>query len=234
MPKAPPTPLALARARGRLERQLLGEGLLVAGVDEVGRGCLAGPVYAAMAVLDFAKVKRLKKAERALLRDSKQLSRQQRAAMVPVIHDVALDWQVASASVEEIDGLGILQANVLAMRRCLALAGSPFDLLLVDGKLPVAGYAGRQQTVVKGDSLCYSIAAASILAKESRDAYMREQAELFPGYGFEQHVGYGTAQHLAMIDRLGVCRLHRRSFEPIRVYVDDSGTLRGSEAGAPA
>ena len=230
MVKAAPSPRALARARGRLERQLLADGLLVAGVDEVGRGCLAGPVYAASAILDFAKVKRLKKAQRDLLRDSKQLSHAQRAAMVPVIRDVCLDWQVASASVEEIDEIGILQACFLAMRRCLGVCGVPFDLLLVDGKLPVAGYAGRQQTVVKGDSLCFSIAAASILAKETRDEHMREQAGVFPGYGFEQHVGYGTAQHLAKIAKHGVCRLHRRSFEPIRERLERS---RG-EAGAPA
>jgi ribonuclease HII len=217
-----PAPRAGARARGRLERRLLAEGLDVAGVDEVGRGCLAGPVYAACAVLDFARVARLKPALRGLLRDSKQLTRDQRAAMVPVIHDVAVEWQIASAGVDEIERHGILAATFAAMRRALGLLGARFDILLIDGKLPLAHYPGRQQPVVRGDDLCYTIAAASILAKEARDAFMRDQAGRFPAYGFEAHVGYGTARHLAMIERHGICRLHRRNFEPVRVHAPDA------------
>jgi ribonuclease HII len=218
-----------ARARGRLERLLLAEGLAVAGVDEVGRGCIAGPVYAACAALDFVRLKRLRSPVRALLRDSKQLSGAQRARMVPVIQELCRDWQVASAGVEEIATAGIVGATFAAMRRALALCGAPFDVLLVDGKLPIKGYAARQETVVKGDDLCYSIAAASILAKESRDAFMREQAMVFPEYGFEAHVGYGTKQHLAMIKRHGICRLHRRTFEPIRPYVTVMDETLGDE-----
>jgi ribonuclease HII len=213
---------AAARVRGRLERQLAADGLTVAGIDEVGRGCLAGPVYAACVLLDYERVRKLKASVRLFLRDSKQLTREQRAGMVPVIHGVAREWQVASAGVDEIERHGILQATFQAMRRAIGLMGQGFDLLLIDGKLPLSSYAGRQQAIVKGDDLCYSIAAASILAKEARDEFMREQATRFPGYGFDRHVGYGTAHHLAMIERHGICRLHRRNFEPVRVHAPDA------------
>jgi ribonuclease HII len=213
---------AAARARGRLERQLLESGVRVAGVDEVGRGCLAGPVYAACAILDLGRVRKLKTPIRHLLRDSKQLSREQRAAMVPVIHGVAREWHVASAGVEEIETVGIVQATFLAMHRAIAQLGERFDLLLIDGRLPLKNYAGRQQAVVKGDDLCFSIAAASILAKEARDAFMREQAQTFPVYGFDAHVGYGTAHHVAMIQRHGTCRLHRRNFAPVKMRLDEA------------
>jgi ribonuclease HII len=208
-----------SRKRGRLERQLLAGGTRVAGVDEVGRGCLAGPIYAACAVVDFAQLRKLKSTERQLIRDSKQLSHQQRAAIVPVLQTICPVWEIASASVEEIERLGIAPANFLAMRRALTVCREAFDLLLVDGKWKIPGWDGDQQTVIKGDSLCYSIAAASILAKEARDAYMREQAQLYPQYGFEAHVGYGTRQHLAMIEQHGICPLHRKTFEPIRAYI---------------
>lgn len=210
--------VAVSRTRGRLERQLIAEGFRVAGVDEVGRGCLAGPVFAGCAVLDFQRVRRLKTSMKSLLRDSKKLSSPQRAKMVPVITELAISTGVASSSVEEIERLGIVQATFLAMRRALANSQDLFDVLLVDGKLKVAGWQGEQRTIVKGDDLCFSIAAASILAKEARDSYMRKQADEFPEYGFDVHVGYGTRRHLAMIEQHGICRLHRRNFEPIRPF----------------
>jgi ribonuclease HII len=154
-----------------------------------------------------------------MLRDSKLLTRPQRQHMVPIIKDVALDWQVAWASVGEIERLGILQACFLAMRRALTACRATFDVLLVDGKLPLAGYDGEQRAVVKGDNLCFSIAGAAILAKEARDDFMRAQAAVYPAFGFDEHVGYGTSDHLARIAAHGVCALHRRTFEPVRVHV---------------
>jgi len=118
----------------------------------------------------------------------------------------------------EIDDLGIVAATFLAMRRAIAACNRPIDMLLIDGKWPIPHYGGQQQAVIKGDFLCYSIAAASILAKEVRDSFMQEQAGLFPAYGFESHVGYGTKRHLAMIERNGICPLHRISFVPIKSY----------------
>lgn len=208
--------MAVRLARGRIERQLQRDGRVFVGVDEVGRGCLAGPVYAACAVMDFALLKAVKPELRALVRDSKELSGLQRARIVPVLEKICAEWYVASASVLEIERLGIVQANYLAMRRALGRVKRPFDLVLVDGKHKIAGHDGEQRAVIKGDSLCFSIAAASILAKEARDDYMRFQATKFPAYGFEAHVGYGTRQHLDMIAEHGICSLHRRNFEPIR------------------
>lgn len=202
--------------RGRIERQLLADGRTFVGVDEVGRGCLAGPVFAACAIMDFAKLKTVKAPLRGLVRDSKLLSQQQRSRIVPILEKICAEWYVASASVEEIERIGILQASFLAMRRAIACIKRPYDLVLVDGKHKIAGHDGEQRTVIKGDNLCFSIAAASILAKEARDDYMRFQATKFPKYGFESHVGYGTPQHLDMIEQHGICLLHRRNFEPIR------------------
>ena len=213
------SPGALSRARGRLERSLLQSGMCLAGVDEVGRGCLAGPVHAGCAISDWHKFKRLPSKRRQLVRDSKQLTAKQRAELVPHLFDLCLEWQVASASAKEIDRLGIVAATFLAMRRAISGCKTPIDMLLIDGKWPLAGYTGSQQAVIKGDFLCYSIAAASILAKEARDQYMHEQASLFPAYGFASHVGYGTKLHLAMIEQYGICPLHRTSFAPIKPHV---------------
>lgn len=204
------------RVKGRLERELLAEGRVFLGVDEVGRGCLAGPVFSACAILDFGRLKALKPAVRALIRDSKQLSTQQRQAIVPVLEKICAEWYVASASVGEIERLGIVQATFLSMRRAIGCVKRTYDVVLVDGKLRISGHEGEQRTIVKGDSLCFSIAAASILAKEARDDYMRFQATKYPAYGFDAHVGYATKQHMDMIEEHGICALHRRNFEPIR------------------
>ena len=209
---------ALTRVRGRLERTFLQAGLSLAGVDEVGRGCLAGPVHAGCAMLDWVKFRRLPSKRRLLIRDSKQLTAKQRGELIPLLSDLCTVWHVASATAEEIDDLGIVAATFLAMRRAIAACNRPIDMLLIDGKWPVPNYDGPQQAVIKGDFLCYSIAAASILAKEVRDSYMHEQAGLFPAYGFESHVGYGTKRHLAMIERYGICPLHRTTFAPIKSY----------------
>jgi len=215
------------RDRGRIERRLLSQGLLFAGVDEVGRGCLAGPLHAGCVVLDWSRLRKLPSSTRSLIRDSKQLSATQRERILPVIEDISLGRHVASASVEEINELGIVAACFLAMRRAIAGCGA-FDVLLVDGKLRISGYDGRQETIVKGDYYCFSIAAASILAKTTRDQFMRQQALVFPNYGFDAHVGYGTKAHFASISKLGICELHRKTFAPIRNHIEaaKSPTLR--------
>jgi len=201
---------------GRLEREFEKGDIQVAGVDEVGRGCLAGPVYAACVALDFVRLRQLDENTRSLVRDSKQLTAARRRHMVPIIEGICRDWKIGIATVAEIEQLGILQATFLAMRRALAECQATFDLLLVDGHLEISGYDAPQLPIIKGDSLCFSIAAASILAKEARDSYMHEQARHYPAYGFDAHVGYGTKQHLAMIGEHGICPLHRRNFAPIR------------------
>jgi ribonuclease HII len=203
------------RIRGRIERQLHKDGVRFAGVDEVGRGCLAGPVVAACVVLDFPRLLKLDREARWLIRDSKQLSAEQRARIAPKILEVAASHRVETADVATIERLGIAGATYLAMRRALA-ACADYDLVLVDGKAKIAGYDGEQRAVVKGDALCFSIAAASILAKEARDGYMRGIATDYPAWGFDSHVGYGTKQHLHAIEQHGLTPLHRRNFEPVR------------------
>ena len=205
-------------ARGDIERELSGRGLRLAGVDEVGRGCLAGPVHAACAVLDYDALAALEAREpklHALIRDSKTLSGKQRALIVPTIMGVVKRSAVASASVSEIETFGIGNAIFLAMRRALEQCVGDYDMALVDGNRPIVDFAIPQQTVVSGDALCFSIAAASILAKEARDTLMREEGKAHSAYGFEDHVGYGTKAHIEAIERHGICRLHRRNFAPI-------------------
>jgi ribonuclease HII len=182
--------------------------LRIAGVDEAGRGPLAGPVTAAAVILP---------ADCCLagLDDSKKLSAAKRDALYQVLTtrpDIL--WHVAHASVEEIDSLNILRATHLAMRRAVeALAVTP-DQCLIDG-LPVRDFPFPHHAVVRGDSLSLSIAAASILAKVTRDRMMQEVSREFPHYGFSQHQGYGTPQHMAALRTHGPCRHHRRSFQPV-------------------
>lgn len=201
-------------SKGDLETSLAG--LRIAGVDEVGRGCLAGPVYAGCAVLDFEKCALLNPKDLDLIRDSKTLSSRQRKKATEILAQVGVDLCIGVATVREIEKHGILEACFLAMRRALSKCRTPIDVLLVDGQLRLTGYSGEQKTIIDGDKLCYNIAAASIIAKEARDHYMQEQSRLYPVFGFEKHVGYGTQQHMAAIKEYGVCPLHRRNFAPIR------------------
>lgn len=184
----------------------------VAGVDEAGRGPLAGPVTAAAVMLD---------PERPIagLADSKRLTAARREALETEIQASALAWAVASASPEEIDALNILQASLLAMRRAVVGLGRVPDLALVDGnrcpmlECPV-------QAIVGGDGKVASIAAASILAKVARDREMVRLDALFPGYGLAMHKGYPTAEHLAALRAMGPCAIHRRSCRPVRAAAD--------------
>jgi ribonuclease HII len=181
---------------------------LVCGVDEAGRGPLAGPVYAAAVILDPA-------AHIAGLADSKVLSASRRAELAELIRRHALAWAIASASVAEIDAINILQASLLAMRRAIEQLGVAPSEVLVDGnQCPLIGYPVR--AIVKGDSKIPAISAASILAKTARDAEMLRLHQLYPDYGLDRHKGYPTAAHLLALERHGVCEIHRRSYAPIR------------------
>ena len=182
--------------------------LLICGVDEAGRGPLAGPVSAAAVILDETR-------PIEGLADSKKLSEKQRDRLAPVIRERALAWAVAYAEVGEIDQLNILQATLLAMRRAvLALPMQP-QQVLVDGLYcPQTGIPS--QAIVKGDSTVAAISAASILAKTARDELMLRLHEQYPQYGFDGHKGYPTAAHLAALRQHGVSEVHRRSFRPVR------------------
>ena len=182
--------------------------LICCGVDEAGRGPLAGPVSAAAVILDVAR-------PIAGLADSKKLSERKRDLLAPQIREHALAWAVAYASVAEIDQLNILQASLLAMRRAvLALSVTP-EYVLVDGLFcPDTGI--QSEAIVQGDSKVAAISAASILAKTARDGLMLELHEEYPQYGFAAHKGYGTAFHLAALREHGICEWHRRSFKPVR------------------
>ena len=184
------------------------------GVDEAGRGPLAGPVVAAAVMLDPDR-------PIAGLRDSKKLSARARERLADEIRLHAAAWCVAEASVAEIDRLNILHATMLAMQRAVAgLARAP-DNVWVDGNR-CPDWAWRSQAVVKGDDKVAAIAAASILAKTARDAFMCRLHEEFPVYGFAKHMGYGTAAHLAALKAHGACPQHRRSFAPVRRLLDQA------------
>lgn len=186
---------------------MMDSGDLIAGVDEAGRGPLAGPVVAAAVILD---------PDNPIegLRDSKKLTEKRREELAPLIKERALAWCVADASVEEIEELNILQATMLAMTRAVNGLKVHPQLVLVDGnRLPHLDYPCN--AIVKGDDKVPAISAASILAKTTRDHYMVEMDARYPGYGFAQHKGYGVAAHIAAIEKLGITPIHRKTFEPI-------------------
>ena len=183
--------------------------LMVAGVDEAGRGPLAGPVFAAAVILDPSR-------PISGLDDSKKLTAAKREALALLIREQALAWCIASASVEEIDRLNILQATMLAMRRaCEGLSRQPSQAL-IDGNRVPKGLPCPARAIVGGDASEAAISAASILAKTARDADCLRLHEAYPDYAFDQHKGYGTALHLARLQAHGPCPAHRRSFAPVK------------------
>lgn len=177
---------------------------LICGVDEAGRGPLAGPVCAAAVILPKGLVI-------PGLNDSKKLSDKRRRELFPVIRQEAVSFGIAFASQEEIDEINILQATFLAMRRAIDRLEPKPEFALIDGNRET-DFGVPCRTVIKGDSLSANIAAASVLAKVTRDDYMIEAAQKYPGYGFEIHKGYGTKAHYAALEKLGPCPIHRRSF----------------------
>jgi ribonuclease HII len=180
---------------------------MIIGIDEVGRGCWAGPVVAG-AVL-------LQKPMRGL-RDSKKLTRLQREACDIRIRKTALAIGIGWVWVEEVDALGMTEAVRLAMRRAVAEISLPYDQIIIDGNYNYLKDMQGTSTLIKADDLVPAVSAASIVAKVARDAYMREIAVKHPQYGFESHVGYGTKAHQDALAQHGICELHRRSFAPIR------------------
>jgi len=182
--------------------------LIVCGVDEAGRGPLAGAVYAAAVILDPLR-------PIAGLADSKTLSERRREALAGIIQRDALAWAIASASVEEIDRINILQASLLAMRRAVEALSIVPHLVLVDG-LHCPPVSCPAQAIVKGDSKIPAISAASILAKTARDEEMRQLDAQYPQYAFARHKGYPTAEHMQLLARHGVSPVHRRSYAPVR------------------
>jgi len=188
--------------------------VLIAGVDEVGRGPLAGDVVAAAVILDPAQPVEG-------LMDSKKLPEKKREQLAIEIKSKALAWSIARASVAEIDELNILQASLLAMRRAVEGLGVQPHHVLVDGnRLPKWRYSA--EAIVKGDSKIPAISAASILAKVQRDTEMVLLDKQFPGYGLAVHKGYPTARHLAAIQQLGIVEIYRRSFGPVRRVLERS------------
>ncbi|MBR7798471.1 ribonuclease HII [Undibacterium fentianense] len=185
--------------------------IIVCGVDEAGRGPLAGPVTAAAVILDPAR-------PISGLRDSKKLSESQREFLALEIKEKAMCWSIAESSVEEIDSLNILQATMLAMRRAVEGLRVIPDLALIDGnRCPVM--AIRSEAIVKGDDKVEAISAASILAKTARDHQLLELHKQFPQYAFDQHKGYPTALHIARLKEFGVTPIHRKSYAPVKAIL---------------
>lgn len=184
----------------------------VIGIDEAGRGPLAGPVVAAACFIPPSLVQ-----EFADVNDSKKLTQAKRNQIFERLHTSGVIFGIGFASAQEIDKLNILQATFLAMcRAARKLEKLPHSLVLVDGPYPAAGLSMHQLPVIDGDAKSLAIGAASILAKVTRDRYMQLLDKLYPGYGFAGHKGYGTAKHLQALRELGPCKEHRRSFGPVR------------------
>ncbi|MCB1713971.1 MAG: ribonuclease HII [Candidatus Competibacteraceae bacterium] len=182
---------------------------LIAGIDEAGRGPLAGPVVAAAVILDPLR-------PISGLADSKKLSAAKREHLTAIIKGTARAWCIAEASVAEIDQLNILQATLLAMRRALTGLDCVPELALIDGNRLPRDLPCPARALVRGDALEPCISAASILAKTHRDALLRECDKIYPAYGFARHMGYGTPQHLAALAEHGPTPIHRQSFAPVR------------------
>ena len=187
---------------------------IICGIDEAGRGPLAGPVCAAAVILDPAR-------PIAGLNDSKQLTEKKRDTLAPLIRERALAWAVGWASVEEIDEYNIRQANFLAMKRAFKDLNLTPTHALVDGKDPPP-LSCKVTCIIGGDALEPAISAASILAKTARDAVMVDLCAQYPGYGFSQHKGYGSAMHIEALKRLGPSPAHRRTFAPVKEMLDST------------
>jgi ribonuclease HII len=183
---------------------------MLVGIDEVGRGCWAGPLLAGAVVL----------AEPILgLKDSKKLSKKQRERLDAEIRVQALAFGIGWVTPREVDEHGLTLAVKMAMQRALSQILLPYDEIIIDGSLNFLRENPKALALIKADDSVPAVSAASIIAKVARDTYMAEIARTYPGYGFESHVGYGTAQHLQAIKDLGVCEVHRMSYKPVRAFI---------------
>ena len=198
------------------EESIISTGERICGVDEAGRGPIAGPVFAAAVILDPARPV-------DGLRDSKKLSGKRRDELSCEIRERALAWAIAQCSVEEIDTLNILQASMLAMKRAIEKLAVLPEQALIDGNRCPKGLAIPATAIVRGDDKVPAISAASILAKTARDAVMLALHEQYPEYGFDRHKGYPTAFHLEQLKRYGVSPVHRKSYAPVRKILEMSG-----------
>ncbi|MGB3639018.1 MAG: ribonuclease HII [Rivularia sp. (in: cyanobacteria)] len=188
---------------------------LIAGVDEVGRGALFGPVVAAAVILPESNS--LPQLLTTKIKDSKKLSASRRTQLAKQIIDIAIDWKIGFATTAEIDSFNILQASLLAMKRAVLKLKVQPALCLIDGNQQIKNFSLPQETIVKGDSLSLTIAAASILAKVWRDELIIRLANKYSMYDLEQNKGYGSKKHLLAIQNYGITRLHRRSFRPCQI-----------------
>jgi ribonuclease HII len=183
----------------------------IAGIDEVGRGALAGPVMAAAVIIPPG----LKASWKYKVRDSKLLSPEQREELYKPIHNTAVAVGIGLVDCWTIESIGIAKATQIAMRQAVTQLSPPADALLID-YFTLPGVKVYQKGVVDGDTLCFSIACASIIAKVTRDRIMTEFDKQYPGYLFSRHKGYGTGDHLACLQKLGPCPIHRRNYQPVK------------------
>jgi len=197
-----------------IEKEIINLGYpLVAGVDEAGRGPLAGPVVAACVVIDanFKIDDELK-----LVADSKKLSAKNREKLFTVIKEKALSVEISVVGHETIDKINILQASLFAMKKSIEACKNKPDYVLIDGNQKIPGLMTKQQTIISGDAKVFCIAAASIIAKVSRDFLMLQEDKKYPEYQFTKHKGYGTKLHLEALEKYGPCPIHRQSFAPVK------------------
>ncbi len=181
--------------------------MVIAGVDEAGRGCWAGPLVAAAVILQKPIPG---------LKDSKKLSRMQRSALATLIRHQAAGIGIGIVRAHEVDKIGLTQATKQAMKLALRQLKAPYDCIIIDGNQNYLPHLDNVQTLIKADALIAEVSAASIIAKTVRDDHMLEMSDLYPEYQFEKHVGYGTALHSAMLLEYGPCGLHRMSYKPVK------------------
>jgi ribonuclease HII len=186
----------------------------IAGVDEVGRGPLAGPVVAAAII--FSKNKSLSKLLEIGIRDSKLLSSKKREYLYELILEKCYDWSTGIVSEETIDEINILEASMLAMKKAVEKLKTKPDFLLIDGNHTIKNYPASQIAIPKADQFVFSVSAASIIAKVTRDRILIDLDEKYPNYGFAQHKGYGTKLHMEILEKVGPCKIHRKSFSPVK------------------
>lgn len=199
----------------------------IAGLDEAGMGALAGPVVAGAVIFSPEIIEKIIENQKIFpIRDSKLLSEKQREKSAAFIQEIALSWGIGSASVAEIDTINIRNASHLAMRRAIESLAIPPDMLLIDGTSDAIHPTIFSLSIIKGDQLSYSIAAASILAKVTRDSTMKELHKEFPVYGFDFHKGYGAKKHMDALQKYGATECHRKSYAPIAKLLQRGQTIQ--------